>query len=125
MAKDFCLTLPVPQLLRLLPQLLIFSCLTGSRVVYLGHEEGDGHDLRRGLLLVFDVRVVCWRTGHMPRWVVLRGMDELVQGVLTGNLQATMLYDGDRMLEGEILEAPGDSTELNVIIYAVLGMVPG
>jgi hypothetical protein len=52
-------------------------------------------------------------------------MDELVQGVLTGNLQATMLYDGDRMLEGEILEAPGDSTELNVIIYAVLGMVPG
>jgi hypothetical protein len=69
------------------------------------HEESDTTDLQRGFLLAFDVRAVCWRTDHTPRWVVLRGWDELVQGALTGNVSANMLYDGDKTLEGEIIES--------------------
>ncbi|MGO8946686.1 MAG: hypothetical protein ACLQUY_03270 [Ktedonobacterales bacterium] len=67
------------------------------------HEEGDSYELRRKLLLAFDVRVIVWRVGHSPRWVVLRSMEELVQGALSGDFQAHLLYDGDQDLAPAVL----------------------
>jgi hypothetical protein len=67
------------------------------------HEEGDDYEPRRGLLLAFDVRVLVYKRDHTPRWVLVWGMDDIIDGALTGDLTSRLLYDGDAACEAQVV----------------------